>query len=130
MKTRILATLFLVLALLFAPAIPVVQAQGQYPVQYASATSVAISTDAGQHYATVFLTSNITTLSFTSTSPQQSETVLVTFLQDGTGSRTVGLATNIKGTLTINSSASTVTVATFIYDVVSGDWFVTTVGHS
>ncbi len=71
---------------------------------------------------------NVTTFQFSSTEPQNAETVTVVFTQDVSGSRTVGLATNIKGTLTINTTVST--IATFQYDVFTQDWFVTTVGHN
>lgn len=132
---KILASLVLALALVLAPAsilAPAAQAQsGQYPVSLTMGTAVSASVDAGQRYFTLLVSAgNVTTFQFTSVSPIQAGSVLVAFQQDDTGSRTIGLATNIKGTLTFNSTANSVTLARFTYDVVSQDWFVETIGHN
>lgn len=102
------------------------------PIYLTSATTVSANTGYGNNYFYVALTSNVTTFQFTvpSGAVQNPEAVFVVFAQDATGSRTVGYATNIKGSPTVNSTASSYTMIEFVYDSVSQNWYGIVVAHS
>lgn len=123
---KFIVALLLALSLFLAPMAPLRAQQGQFPVQLTMGTTVTCDTDYGQHYFYLKVSGgNVTTFQFSSTAPQQAEDVTVVFQQDSNGSRTVGLASNIYGTLNIDSTANSFSYAKFSYDVVSQSWYIT-----
>lgn len=113
------------LAVLFLSLVPSAKAQNT-PVFLPYATTVNANLSGGQTYFYLLLNGgNVTTFSFTRNAgdPFNSMLVTVVFQQDNSGSRTVGVATNIKGTPTINTAGNSFTVVTYFYDVISGNWY-------
>lgn len=101
-----------------------VHAQGNFPVYLPNAATVTANTASGNNYFYTLLTGNITTFSLTPATGQQAAGVVtVIFQQDGTGSRTVGWATNIPATCTVLATANKFTVCQFYFDVVSNLWY-------
>jgi hypothetical protein len=94
------------------------------PYNLTMGSTVTANVSGGQDYFYLLLSGgNVTTFSFTNSDQQSAETVIVVFQQDGTGSRTVGWATNIVNTPTIYATANKYTIVKFTYDVQSQLWF-------
>jgi hypothetical protein len=120
---KLFLSLIASLALVLAPGL---QAQNNLP----TATTVTANVSAATDYFQIVLTGNVTTFGFTfGSEAPTARRVFVVFTQDGTGSRTVGFATNVKG-VTIGSSASETTVEEFFYDITTGIWYAIASQHT
>lgn len=116
MKTLLKALLFLTIVL----GIPMI-AHGQQYVQNISGT-VSVPVWTGSSFKLI-LGANVTSFSFSGPPTSPGQIVVMYFLQDATGSRTVTFASNIFNSCTITSTASATTVCQFAYDQFSNSWF-------
>lgn len=124
---KLFALILLALGLSFTP---VVKAQNAPTTLPFAATVNATVTPATNYFYLLLNGGNVTTFSLVTPNDshgfatvQLPMQVIVIFQQDATGSRTVGFATNIKGSPTINATASSYTMVVYQYDSASGFWY-------